>query len=57
MPVLTHTAGVETLFIVTGALFGAATVYAALIPMGEEPSFRTTLRGRDGEASAMHGRS
>ena len=41
-PLLTRTAGVETLFAVTGALFAAAAVYAALIPPGEgahEPAF------------------
>lgn len=42
-PVLTRTAGVELLFVVTGGLFGAAALYAALIPIGmphgEEPLF------------------
>ena len=33
-PVLTRTAGVEVLFLVTGVLFAAAAVYAALIPRG-----------------------
>jgi len=33
-PVLTRTAGVDALFVTTGALYGGAAVYAALIPRG-----------------------
>ncbi len=33
-PLLTRTAGVDALFVTTGALFAASAVYSALIPMG-----------------------
>ena len=47
-PVLTRTAGVETLFIVTGGFFAVSAIYAALIPpglmpVGEEPLFPDEL--------------
>ena len=42
-PVLTSVAGVDALFVVTGALFAAAAVYNALIPAGILQSVRTRL--------------
>ena len=41
-PLVARTAGVETLFVITGALWAAAAVYAGLIPAGRdhhEPAF------------------
>lgn len=42
-PVLTSVAGVDALFVVTGALFAAAAVYNALIPAGILRTVRTRL--------------
>jgi MFS family permease len=54
-PVLTSLAGVDALFVVTGALFAAAAVYNALIPVGALRTVRARLgAGREAATGPHH---